>query len=264
MNQIVKKVDNALPVAQNDGSDAKALMGLISRLATDSSIDPVRVEAAFAMYKEVKAMEAEAAFASAMAEFRSMSVVITKNSNVDYTFNGKRTAYNHASLDNAVAVIGDALSKVGLSFYWDTNQIEGGVISVTCVLKHRLGHFTKTTLSSLPDPSGGKNGIQAIGSTVAYLERYTLLAATGTATKEMDDDGAGSEDHPENTQPHEEPKSSLPPYPSERFEKAKANWVKGFKSGTSTPQQVIQMIGSKYSLSPEQKNAILNLKKESN
>jgi len=37
--------------------------------------------------------------------------------------------------------------------------------------------------------SGNKNPIQAIASTVSYLERYTLLAITGLTTKDMDDDG---------------------------------------------------------------------------
>ena len=40
-----------------------------------------------------------------------------------------------------------------------------------------------------PDDSGGKNPIQSIGSTITYLERYTILALTGLATKEQDDDG---------------------------------------------------------------------------
>jgi len=44
-----------------------------------------------------------------------------------------------------------------------------------------------------PDSSGGKNSIQAIGSTISYLERYTFMAATGLAAKGMDDDGGGAE-----------------------------------------------------------------------
>ena len=55
-----------------------------------------------------------------------------------------------------------------------------------------MGHSESTTLEAAADQSGGKNAIQAIGSTVTYLERYTLLALTGLATHE-DDDGAGSE-----------------------------------------------------------------------
>ena len=48
------------------------------------------------------------------------------------------------------------------------------------------------TMAAGPDGSGGKNAIQAIGSTVSYLERYTLLAATGLATEDQDDDGRGA------------------------------------------------------------------------
>jgi hypothetical protein len=48
-------------------------------------------------------------------------------------------------------------------------------------------------LESAPDESGGKNSIQAIASAVSYLERYTLLAATGLAVKGMDNDGRTNE-----------------------------------------------------------------------
>jgi hypothetical protein len=41
------------------------------------------------------------------------------------------------------------------------------------------------------DATGNKNPVQQIGSTVTYLQRYTLLAATGLATSDSDDDGRG-------------------------------------------------------------------------
>jgi hypothetical protein len=52
-----------------------------------------------------------------------------------------------------------------------------------------MGHSESTSLSASPDTSGSKNAIQAIGSTVSYLQRYTILALTGLATEDMDDDG---------------------------------------------------------------------------
>jgi hypothetical protein len=52
-----------------------------------------------------------------------------------------------------------------------------------------MGHSEETTLKAIPDTSGSKNSIQAIGSTVTYLERYTLLAAMGMAAAGMDNDG---------------------------------------------------------------------------
>jgi hypothetical protein len=81
-----------------------------------------------------------------------------------------------------------SLSNHGLSHRWDTKQ-EGNLITVTCIITHKLGHSERTPLSASPDTSGSKNGIQAIGSTVTYLQRYTLMAATGLAASDQDDDG---------------------------------------------------------------------------
>jgi hypothetical protein len=39
------------------------------------------------------------------------------------------------------------------------------------------------------DTSGSKNAIQSIASTITYLQRYTLFAATGLAADDQDDDG---------------------------------------------------------------------------
>jgi hypothetical protein len=44
------------------------------------------------------------------------------------------------------------------------------------------------------DDSGNKNKIQQAGSTVTYLQRYTLLAVTGLSTQDQDDDGQGADD----------------------------------------------------------------------
>lgn len=66
------------------------------------------------------------------------------------------------------------------------------MIRVTCVLTHSRGHSERVWLQAARDDSGNKNSIQAVGSTVTYLQRYTLLAATGMAVQDQrDDDGAG-------------------------------------------------------------------------
>ena len=86
----------------------------------------------------------------------------------------------------------DALTKHDLSFRWETDNGTEGLIRVTCVLTHEMGHSERTMLQATPDTSGKKNPIQAIGSTVTYLQRYTLLAATGMAVQGQDDDGRGA------------------------------------------------------------------------
>lgn len=49
-------------------------------------------------------------------------------------------------------------------------------------------------MDAAPDNSGKKNAIQSIASAVTYMQRYTLLAATGMSTKGMDDDGNSAGD----------------------------------------------------------------------
>src|SRR5690606_33863670 len=78
------------------------------------------------------------------------------------------------------------MSEVGLSFRWYTDNVAGGV-KVTCRITHRDGHFEETSLVGPVDGSGNKNPIQAIGSAVTYLQRYTLKAAVGIAAAHDDD-----------------------------------------------------------------------------
>lgn len=131
--------------------------------------------------------EARKAFHKAMSEFKANPPEIEKDRDVCFG----NTKFSHASLANVVRTITKELSKHGLSASWRTAQ--NGTIAVTCKITHVLGHSEETTLSAPSDTSGSKNAIQAIGSTISYLERYSLLAVLGLATSEMDDDGKASE-----------------------------------------------------------------------
>lgn len=132
--------------------------------------------------------EARKAYVVAMGQFKADAPRIVKDRAV--SFGAGKAAYKHATLDNASEQIGAALAKHGISHRWNVEQKEGGIISVTCILTHVLGHSEQVSMSALPDTSGSKNSIQAIGSTTSYLQRYTLFAATGLAPKDADTDGA--------------------------------------------------------------------------
>lgn len=136
--------------------------------------------------------EAKKAFVKAMAAFKENPPTIVKDKQA--SFNGK-PQYSFANLAQVSAVIGRALSAHGLSASWKTEQ-DGSAIKVTCVLTHVEGHSESCSLSAGADTSGSKNAIQAIGSTKSYLEKYTLLAITGLAADDQDDDGntAGTTD----------------------------------------------------------------------
>lgn len=135
-----------------------------------------------------EANEARKKYHIAMSNFKANPPKITKDKQVAY----KEVRYKHASLANITDKINAELSKQDLSASWLTNQT-GDIIKVTCIITHAMGHSERTELSSKADLSGSKNPIQAIGSTITYLQRYTLLSLTGLATSEGDDDGKASE-----------------------------------------------------------------------
>lgn len=128
--------------------------------------------------------QARKAYTEAMTAFKADPPDIEKDKKVAYG----NTKYNHATLANVTDKINSALSRHGLSASWVTHQEDKGIM-VICRITHILGHYEETSLTAPADTSGAKNAIQAIGSTISYLQRYTILALTGLATRDMDDDG---------------------------------------------------------------------------
>jgi hypothetical protein len=144
-----------------------------------------------------EANEARKAFVAAMAAFKAEPMEILKRKAVGYkTKEGDFVGYMHAELSDVTDAVVPAMGKHGLSHRWDIQQ-GSGQITVTCQITHALGHTESVGISAAPDDSGKKNKIQQVASTVSYLQRYTLLSATGMAAKGMDNDGGDSDDDPD-------------------------------------------------------------------
>jgi hypothetical protein len=99
-----------------------------------------------------------------------------------------QTEYKYAPLADIVRQIKDACKACGLSYRW-TFQDTKDELRVTCIITHLDGHSEETTMSSNADTSGAKNAIQARGSAIEYLKRYTLIGALGLSTSDTDVDG---------------------------------------------------------------------------
>lgn len=164
---------------------------VLLELAVNQNADIDKLEKLMELQIRWEENEARKAYHSAMAAFKADPPEITKDRHVSYNTSKGNIDYKHSSLSNVTNTINKALSKHGLSASWKTAQTDGN-ITVKCTITHVNGYSESTTLSAAPDSSGGKNSIQAIGSTVSYLERYTILAATGLASTDMDDDGVGA------------------------------------------------------------------------
>lgn len=173
---------------------ASATPAQLLQMAVQQGADLDRLERLMALQERWEANEARKAYTLAMAEFKKNPPQIIKNKEAGFV-NGKgqRVEYTYANLGGVVRAIVGALAEHGISHAWRTDQLEGGLIEVTCTLTHALGHSESVSLRTARDDSGSKNNIQAVASAITYLERYTLLAATGLATDDQDDDGASAE-----------------------------------------------------------------------
>jgi hypothetical protein len=113
----------------------------------------------------------------------------------------------YADFSAIASVVDPIITKYGLSYRFRTTQTDK--ISVTCVLSHKAGHSEENPLSGPSDTSGSKNPIQAIGSTLAYLQRYTLIQALGLAVTEDDDGHAAGTGDTISEQQEEELKAAM-------------------------------------------------------
>lgn len=162
----------------------------------NSNADLDRMERLFELKKLHEENEAKKEYYKSMAEFKKDPPVIKKDKIVSYqNLDGSWTTYKHADLGRSLNIISKALSPHGLSVNFKQKQ-ENGSLTIYCILTHRLGYSESTHLSASPDSSGGKNGIQGIGSADSYLRRYTLFSITGLAAEDDDDDGINTEPVP--------------------------------------------------------------------
>jgi hypothetical protein len=136
-----------------------------------------------AMQREYRADMARQEFDHALEHLgKALPEVIAKNKDGGYGDN----QYKYATLGTILTDVKPVLSQHGFTTRWRT-EMEGQVIRVTCELRHRSGHIEENWLSGPPDSRGGKTQMQAIGSTVSYLSRYTLIASLGITTGDMPD-----------------------------------------------------------------------------
>ena len=188
MAKAVAKLEPVSSVAISDTqSETASIMSMIQRMSTDPSVSIERVEQAFAFYEKVQASAARRAFDAAMAAAKAEIPVIAKKRTVTYGSGEKATSYKHEDLGGIAEIVDPILAKHSLSYRYRTTSKVNEPVTVTCIVAHADGHFEETTLSAGRDESGGKNAIQAIGSSVTYLQRYTLKAALGLAAAKDDD-----------------------------------------------------------------------------
>lgn len=147
--------------------------------AINSNADIDKLERLMDLQERWEQNNARKAFFSALSRFNAECPTIVK----------RKKAHNsmYAPIGDIHAQIKETLVSCGLSFRFEQDHSNG--ITVSCLVSHELGHTEKATMTAPPDTAGSKSAIQAIASTVTYLQRYTLCSALGITTADEDMDG---------------------------------------------------------------------------
>lgn len=157
--------------------------------AIDKGLDVAALEKLMALKERHEANEARKRFFEAFTHFQASCPDLRKTKEVKFeNRTGGSTNYFYAPLADITRQISKLLEKNQLNYRWEIKDDEK-TISVTCLISHIDGHTERTTMSGSPDTSGAKNGMQARGSAIEYLKRYTLIGALGLSTADSDVDG---------------------------------------------------------------------------
>ncbi len=215
--------------------------------AVKNNYDLDKLQRLLDMKAEHDRKQARRSFFDALTSFQAECPEILRSRPVKYTSQrtGQTTDYKYSDLGAIDRVIKPVMMKHGLSKRWEFKDVpnpEGEKLpqwtEVTCVVTHKDGHEERTTMKGPKDDSGGKNAIQSSGSSLTYMQRYTLIGALGLTTAQVDDDGRAAGKGPATGQGNEPTEDlqgitsdSRLPYPTpEAFENLKAR----IKSGKGT------------------------------
>jgi len=183
------------------GAPAEDEASHIEKLARDPNINVEKLERLIAMRREELERLAKLEYQQAFVRMQAELPATPRRGNIHIPADkGKGREERNtpfAKLEHSVAPLRSIMAKHGFAF-WHTEQfLEGGLIEVTCTVAHAAGHRETTTLKAPSDDTGSKNALQARGSTLSYLRRYTLKSLLGMVDKDEDDDGTAGGAAPE-------------------------------------------------------------------
>lgn len=181
MSELMTVNDNQAAAQSGDNMES-----ILVNMAMNPECDVDKLEKLMALYERGEARKAQVAFNRDFAAMQSDITTVSKGSKVSYSNSkGGRTEYSFATLEDIVDMVRPVLQKHGFAVSFKVNTSNG--VNVQCSLMHKEGHSIETAMSLKEDKSGGKNDVQALGSSISYAKRYTLSSLLNIATRDDDD-----------------------------------------------------------------------------
>lgn len=173
----IQTIDNNLPQV-NQTSDP--MLSMIDRVCSDPNFDIAKMERLIEMRNQDMARKAALEFS---ADFAKMQCELPEIKEKTQGHN-----YKYAAFEDVMREVKPVLKEYGFAVSFGITQHEKAVI-ITASLMHKSGHREQTSITLPHETSGSKNAVQAVGSTILYGKRYTILSLLSIATCGEDTDG---------------------------------------------------------------------------
>jgi hypothetical protein len=165
---------------------ASSLLELMERSLADPSADLDRLDRIAVIYERALSREAEQAFARALIQMQRRLPVLDELGEVTDESGAVKSTY--ASWEDTVETIRPILFRHGFALSFRPGISPRGEPVVVGVLRHEAGHKEEAELVLPADVSGGKNPVQAVGSSLSYGQRYVTKLLLNLASRKLDDD----------------------------------------------------------------------------
>lgn len=184
MNQLATTEEkNTLP----DAPSQKSVMALIVKMASDPTVDVLKLEKLLEMQERIVDRQAKIDYANALRSVQNRVPRIAANGEIKNR-EGKTTSryMKYEDIDKAVR---DILFEEGFSIRNDRRNVGDKMIVIT-TLTHVSGH-SETVEMPLPydQPNALKSAIQAAVSTYSYGKRINLCSLLNIVEEGQDDEG---------------------------------------------------------------------------
>jgi hypothetical protein len=171
------------------GPAASSLLELMERTLADPGADLDRLDRVAVIYERALVREAEQAFARALIQMQRRLPVLDELGEVTDESGEVKSTY--ASWEDTVETIRPILFRWGFALSFRPGLSARGEPMVVGVLRHEAGHKEEAELVLPADVSGGKNPVQAVGSSLSYGQRYVTKLLLNLASRKLDEDDDG-------------------------------------------------------------------------
>ena len=168
-----------------------AAVETLQRAAADPLCDASKMRELWSIQRDMMTFGAKQAYAAAFSAMQPELPVIQRNGRLKTKSKDGRDAIStgYARYEDINEAVKPILARYGFAFTVRTKHMAPNVLIVG-TLAHSGGHSEESELLLPPDVTGGKNAVQAVGSSVSYGKRYVLTGLLNISTEGEDTDGA--------------------------------------------------------------------------